>query len=205
MNNRLVLIALVSILANGCISPKENHLSLRLAHIDAGNERSVFLKPNSCLAWVPESTLEYPYNRSDTKAAEIKFLPVSFFILISNESDCTIWYYSENCSWGYDSLTLEIKTENDYATVSRADGRWFRNFPMVETLQPGETLCWPISLDRRIWKQLPTSCVVCSFEARVSFANNFFLDQQCCTPISQNPIVSSWIECDPRTMGIPYP
>ncbi len=199
-NNSLFPCLLVAFLC-GCASTEPPPIAMSLQKLDAGNRHAVFKRPNYALSWVSDQTFEYPRNPPDVCADQIDLVSVDFLLSISNNSSEKVWYYHDGCSWGYESMSLRVLVEGVQYDISRADGTWYRNFPMVEAINPGETIIWPVSLDTRLWNNLPPGLRWQGGMVQIVFDGNFFHDEQCRSPISNNPIASSWLHVVPEDLS----
>ena len=106
-----------------------------------------------------------------------RILNVDFFVVIRNLSNSSICIPSEEFSFGYDAIELDIITQDGRLHhMSKKSGVWTRNFPeIIEIPSHGEILC-PISLDSRIWSGMPLLCAgerisVCAHLTKWSFLN----------------------------------
>ncbi len=181
----------------GCASTERLPIALSLQKLDEGNRHAVFKRPNHALSWVSSQTFEYPRNPPNVCANQIDLVTVDFLLIISNVSSEKIWYYHDGCSWGYESMSLRLLIEGVRYDISRADGTWYRNFPMMVEINPGETIVWPISLDKRLWENFPQWLQWQGGMVQIVFNDNFFHDKQCRSAISKNPIASPWLHIAP--------
>lgn len=103
------------------------------------------------------TVLPYPYQDSLLPSdREARLLNVDFFARIKNNTDYPFLFPSEEFSFGFDALELEIVTKDGVRHhVKKRAGKWTRNLPMVVTVPPHDEMLYPVSLDSRIWDGLP--------------------------------------------------
>lgn len=62
------------------------------------------------------------------------------YILIHNNTDVVNYFYEDWCTYGYFSLSLELKCNDSIYQLQRSRKIWYRNFHSYHTVRPGETL-----------------------------------------------------------------
>ena len=103
------------------------------------------------------TVLPYPYQDSLLPSdREDRLLNVDFFVRIKNDTNYSFLFPSEEFSFGFDALELEIVTRDGVVHHARKRaGQWTRNLPMVVTVPPHDEILYPVSLDPRIWDGIP--------------------------------------------------
>lgn len=108
-----------------------------------------------------------------------RILNVDFFVVIRNLSASSICIPSEEFSFGYDAIELDISTQDGrFHHLSKKPGVWTRNLPEIIEIPPhGEILC-PISLDARIWSGMPYLCAGERISVRAHLTKWCFLSEK---------------------------
>lgn len=79
---------------------------------------------------------------------------IRFIVVVTNEGESPIYFYSPHYSQGADVLTFEVKDNLSSRYVNR-QGAWIRNLPnQIFVLQPKESTFFPIVLPSREWEGL---------------------------------------------------
>jgi len=83
-------------------------------------------------------------------------MAVDFFVSVYNQSGKTLLMPAEWSSWGYDNLNINIKTQDgSVRRLRRRACKWTKNIPTYVTIKPFGTVLLPVSLDMRIWENMP--------------------------------------------------
>lgn len=81
---------------------------------------------------------------------------VDFFAIVHNNSEFSILMLAEWCSWGYDNLSIVIKTQDgEYHHLRRRACIWSKNIPFGVMVNSFDSALLPVSLDMRIWENMP--------------------------------------------------
>lgn len=79
-----------------------------------------------------------------------------FHVVVTNVSDEPVRLWREWCSWGYHSLSFEIRNEDGSVTVvEKAPRSWRKNFPDWTTIPPGDHMVFEVSFDPQTWQNAP--------------------------------------------------
>lgn len=70
----------------------------------------------------------------------------SVYVIIRNNSDSTNYFYEAWNSYGYYSISFEIKDRDSIYEITRPKKWWYRNFCSYYILYPGESLVYPFQL-----------------------------------------------------------
>lgn len=101
---------------------------------------------------------------------------VDFLVLIRNISDCEVYLATESYSHGYYDLEIAIRNENGGVfNLKKRQCAWVRNLPEYLKIEGGESMLYPVSLDRRIWDGMPLIYPGEKLEIKVSFVSGSFL------------------------------
>ena len=83
-------------------------------------------------------------------------MAVDFFVSVYNQSGKTLLMPAEWCSWGYDNLSIDIKTQDgSVRRLRRRACKWTKNIPAYVKIKPFDSVLLPVSLDMRIWENMP--------------------------------------------------
>jgi len=89
-------------------------------------------------------------------------LPISskskFAVSVYNGTKVATKILSDECSWGYESLSFELKSPSGKITsITRKPKEWYRNFPMGKPLESIGMDIRRIDLGDKTWQGIPRS------------------------------------------------
>ena len=145
------------------------------------------VKSSVCLEIVPLANeagqvLKSPYACEVEDGEDIRNLKmnVDFLVVFRNASNGTFAFASEEFSFDYYDLSLEIKNEKGEVAVikKRQDRVWSRNFLFYRYVGPGQSMAYPVTIDYRVWKDIPEWLwqVGRKYTVRAKFVGGYLLE-----------------------------
>ena len=145
MKKRLLLLATLTIMTSGCETSKTQCRKVSVEILAHSHEPyGMVLRPYQC-----QSEL---IAKSDDASDFI----VDFMVAVRNETGQSIAFPVEHSSFGYTNMTIMIST--DRRRVVRLEKRpciWTKNILECVKVLAGEQVLIPVSLDRRLWENMP--------------------------------------------------
>lgn len=157
---------------------------LSLEHVDvslAENLNGTLGIPVNCDFWKETSAL----------SPEV----IRFIVVVTNEREKPIYFYSPHHSQGKDVVTFEI---NDNLSSRHIDRQcaWIRNLPnQIFVLQPKESAFFPITLPSKEWENLS-----CAPVDRLRALFTYSTDE---TMEVQHTSISGWYKAKALLFGLP--
>jgi hypothetical protein len=84
-------------------------------------------------------TLELPWIKDCSSPSKV-------YVIIHNNTDTTNYFYEEWNSYGYYTISFEIKDQDSIYSIVRPSKLWYRNFKSHLIVHPKESLVLPQSL-----------------------------------------------------------
>ena len=137
-------ICLIMIPICGCLlSPMTQVLKLKIVE-PVCEPACVAIRPHQC----QEEILRSSGDLSDPV--------VDFFVLVRNCFQTALAMPAEWSSWGYDNLCVDLETKDGTVHhLRRRPCKWEKNVPFYVTVKSHESVLLPVSLDMRIWENMP--------------------------------------------------
>lgn len=97
--------------------------------------------------------------RSTSKAPPLSITPTAkFSVAIFNGTKKDVKVLNDQCSWGYDSLSFEIKdTAGKTYKVTRIEKKWDRNFPVSDSIGVLGAKIRKIDFGDKTWQGMPSA------------------------------------------------
>lgn len=126
--------------------------------------------------------IKTPYACEHDKDDELNKMKmnVDFMVVIKNNTSGTFTFLSEEFSFGYYNLSLEIRNEDGEVVelTKRTDHFWTRNFLYYRYYGPGQSVAYPVTIDFRVWNNIPEWLwkAGAKYSVRAKFTGGHLLD-----------------------------
>lgn len=105
---------------------------------------------------------------------------IDFFVVFRNNTQSTFAFSSEEFSFGYYDLSLEIMSEKgEVAVLTKQPGLvWWRNYLDYLFVASGDSIAYPVTLDPRVWRGIPDWLWKdgLNYRVRAKFSGGYLLD-----------------------------
>lgn len=122
----------------------------------------------------------YACERDEDEEVNRMKMNVDFLVIFKNNTSGTFAFLTEEFSFGYYNLSLEIKNEKGEIVelTKRTDHFWSRNFLFYRYVGPGQSMAYPVTIDYRVWKDIPEWLwqVGRKYSVRAKFVGGYLLE-----------------------------
>jgi hypothetical protein len=108
--------------------------------------------PNLTVRIVPTS-----FRENGSRIIQLLDPSQHFHVVVTNTGKISTRLWREWCSWGYFSLSFEIRDQHGATAkiVKKMDRAWDKNFADWIVIPAGDSLVYEVSFDKSIWKDAP--------------------------------------------------